>query len=483
MLDRTPKVFISYSWTSKEYQESVISLAKRMRHDGVDVKLDVWDLKEGQDKYAYMEQCVSDESIDRVLILSDRIYAEKADNRKGGVGNETTIISSEIYDNADQQKFIPVVMERNANGQACLPKYLKSLFYRDLSGDKYEAEYEALLRNIYEVPIHRKPEIGERPKWLTEDTSDTLYDIKNIGRKIDLAELDKIRQVTIREFLDTYIEALKPFYKEHINEEEYLKLFFETKEYRNVFLNHLNSFSKLDDFGSIMAEEFERLFNALYDINTFKPGASSCSSDDFDLFRVHVWELFICTVAYMLHFDMYRDIHELLVHTYFLRRSPLGSETEPCSYVKLRFYSKMLEERIKPGLSGELANKFTLTGHYMVSAREYMPIYSSKSLANADLLLYQVYECFGTDVIKSEWGVWFPTLYVYADRYDSIWKKLTSRRFCRKIMPLFGVETLDDLKVCLYRCIRDRKYRYEDTWVGAPSILSWIKIEDVAIYP
>ena len=45
MLDRTPKVFISYSWTSKEYQESIISLSERMRHDGVDIKLDVWDLK------------------------------------------------------------------------------------------------------------------------------------------------------------------------------------------------------------------------------------------------------------------------------------------------------------------------------------------------------------------------------------------------------------------------------------------------------
>ena len=110
MLDRTPQVFISYSWTSKEYQQSIIDLASRMRHDGVDVKLDVWDLKEGQDKYVYMEQCVTNPDIDKVLILSDRVYAEKADKRKGGVGDETTIISAEVYGNAEQQKFIPVVM-------------------------------------------------------------------------------------------------------------------------------------------------------------------------------------------------------------------------------------------------------------------------------------------------------------------------------------------------------------------------------------
>ena len=49
-------------------------MAIRMRHDGVDVKLDVWDLKEGQDKYAYMEQCVTNPEIDKVLIFSDKWY-------------------------------------------------------------------------------------------------------------------------------------------------------------------------------------------------------------------------------------------------------------------------------------------------------------------------------------------------------------------------------------------------------------------------
>lgn len=193
MLDRTPKVFISYSWTSKEYQESVISLAKRMRHDGVDVKLDVWDLIEGQDKYVYMEQCVVDDSIDKVIILSDKIYAEKADHREGGVGNETTIISSEIYGDADQRKFISVVMERDDYGRVYLPKYLKSRIYCDLSGENYEKEYETLLRSIFEVPVYRKPEIGERPKWLTEDAPDVLYGIKNIAKEISLKELNKGR--------------------------------------------------------------------------------------------------------------------------------------------------------------------------------------------------------------------------------------------------------------------------------------------------
>ena len=60
MIDRTPRVFISYSWTSTKFQQQVKELAERLVHDGVDVVLDIWDLKDGQDKFHFMEQCVTD---------------------------------------------------------------------------------------------------------------------------------------------------------------------------------------------------------------------------------------------------------------------------------------------------------------------------------------------------------------------------------------------------------------------------------------
>ena len=482
MLDRTPKVFISYSWTSKEYQESIISLSERMRHDGVDIKLDVWDLKDGQDKYAYMEQCVTDDSIDKVLILSDHLYAEKADKRKGGGGNETKIISVEVYEDADQQKFIPVVMERDEKGEACLPQYLKSRIYRDLSGDNYEAEYELLLRTIYEMPSHKKPELGERPLWLSEDTPDAIYPLKGAVKKITVADLDT-NGIPIREFLDIYIESMKQFYDCNIDEEKYLKYFSDMKEYRNVFLDHLKAFSDIDDFGVTMADQFERLYNSLYNIETFKPGSSSCGYCEFDLFQLHIWELFVCTITYMLHYEMYEDINKMLVHTYFLRTNPLGSEVKPFSYEMLRFYSKMLEERIKPKLKGDMGRKFTLTGHYVVNEREYKPIYSAKAMAMADLFLYQIYNGLELDKL-TEWGAWFPTLYVYADQYDSMWKKLTSKRFCEKIMPVFGVNTLQELKERVGKCAPDKGYHYSGAWAGgASAILSWVKLDDVATLP
>lgn len=84
----TPKAFISYSWTSLAHQSTVKQWAERLLADGVNVVMDIFDLKEGHDKYAFMEQMVTDPTVTHVLVMCDKAYAEKADARKAGVGTE-----------------------------------------------------------------------------------------------------------------------------------------------------------------------------------------------------------------------------------------------------------------------------------------------------------------------------------------------------------------------------------------------------------
>ena len=45
-----PRVFVSYSWSSPAHENWVLQLATELRGEGIDVVLDKWDLKEGQDK-------------------------------------------------------------------------------------------------------------------------------------------------------------------------------------------------------------------------------------------------------------------------------------------------------------------------------------------------------------------------------------------------------------------------------------------------
>ena len=182
----------------------------------------------------------------------------------------------------------------------------------------------------------------------------------------------------------------------------------------------------------------------------------------------------------MLHFELYEDINELLQHTYYLRISASGEQKRTVSYEMVRFHSRMIEEKIKPTMEGELPRKHTLVGHIITTQREYMPIYTAKNMANADLFLYQVYNALELDNL-TRLCAWFPTLYIYAEQYDSMWRHLVSKRYCEKIMPIFGVKSVDELKDRISKCVYDRDYHYSGVWTGAASaILSWIKLEDVA---
>ena len=70
----------------------------------------------------------------------------------------------------------------------------------------------------------------------------------------------------------------------------------------------------------------------------------------------------------------------------------------------------------------------------------------------------------------------------YADIINgaSIWKKLRSKRFCEKILPLFGVESIDALKERLSKCSGDDKMGYNGAFERAPAILDCIKLDDIA---
>jgi len=163
-------VFVSYSWSSAAYAERVVKLAEQLTADGIEVVLDQWDLREGQDKHQFMERAINDPSITRVLILCDPTYARKADDRHAGVGTETLIISPEVYRLADQRKFVPVIMERAEDGSIPVPTYLTDRIYIDLSDDTTaEGEYQRLVRNIYDKPQLQRPPLGTAPAYLNDE--------------------------------------------------------------------------------------------------------------------------------------------------------------------------------------------------------------------------------------------------------------------------------------------------------------------------
>ena len=475
--DKIPKIFISYSWSSDAL---VLELAQRLVSHGIDVVLDKWELKEGQDKYAFMERCVNDPGITKVLIICDKTYARKANDRTGGVGDETVIISSEIYGNMKQERFIPIIAEKDEDGKPYVPTYIKTRIYIDLSNpDTYEAEYEKLLRNIYEKPQFVKTKLGKRPEWLDEEKTD-FFPLRDLIRQIRGSNTDNKRKNCISRFQTTYIEVMKTYFERGAKPERIYEIFLNTKPVRDIFLDFVETIAETEtDYAEILAEGFEAMYNKLTCIKSFEPNANSASDDDLDVFKNHIWELFICVIAFMRHIKDYTAINIMLTYTYFLETSIFGGDIKQNNYTAFRHHSRVIEDYYKP--KTEMKNKYTLMGDVLCNQREKLPIYTGEAIAEADLFLYQVCNAYDLAENEQSWHgtYWFPTCYVYAKNMPIEWGKMKSRRFCEKMMLLFGVDSLDGLKEVVGKCTFDEKMKYSGSWDAATAILKCIKIEDI----
>lgn len=272
--DDNPKVFISYSWSSPKHEEFVLNLAERLMADGVHVLLDKWDLKEGHDKYSFMEQMVIDPEISKVLIISDSKYAIKADSRAGGVGTESQIISDEVYSKATQTKFIPIVTEYNET-TPCLPTFLKARMYIDLSKeDVFYDEYEKLLRSIFNKPKLVKPVLGKAPSFLLDGGPTSVETISIYSALKDSIEKEKKSFKRLnKSYLNTFIESIESFRIDVVTDdfdEKVVECINKFKPYRDQFIEYVEILCDFDLIDSCRDELFS-FFEKLLSLNEPPP--------------------------------------------------------------------------------------------------------------------------------------------------------------------------------------------------------------------
>jgi predicted RNA-binding Zn-ribbon protein involved in translation (DUF1610 family) len=155
-----PKCFVSYSWDSSTHEDWVLNLATQLRKQGIDVVLDKWDLKFGNDLPHFMETSVRES--DFVLLICTPRYAKKANAGKGGAGYEKRIVTGEMFKNANESKFIPLM--REGTDEDSLPTFLQSRIYIDFRNDAdFDVKLKDLLHQLHGVPKHPKPTLGPSP--------------------------------------------------------------------------------------------------------------------------------------------------------------------------------------------------------------------------------------------------------------------------------------------------------------------------------
>jgi hypothetical protein len=155
-----PKVFISYSHDSQQHKNWVLRLASELRTNGIDAKLDQWDLSPGQDIAAFMAGGIR--TADRVLLICTGPYVSKAEAGTGGVGYERLIVTAEVVESIDTNKFIPIV--RNNASARKVPYFLGARMYIDFSDDaQYLAKLDELMLDIHQAPAVVRPPLGDNP--------------------------------------------------------------------------------------------------------------------------------------------------------------------------------------------------------------------------------------------------------------------------------------------------------------------------------
>lgn len=399
---RTPRAFVSYAWTDQRHQRWVVDLAEALRRDGVDVILDVWDLSPGQEKYQFMEQMVADTSIDKVLIICNPTYATKADARDGGVGDETQIISPQVYAKTDNKRFIPIIAEMNDDATPAIPTYLKTRIYIDLSSEQvYYEGYERLLRLLHGAPAFEKPKLGQKPMYL-EPATGNVATSPLLRRAVHALEAEKRSapaeaRACLGELADAIARLRVRFSGETPRDEQVLDAIRRSKAPRDEFVVLLSKLCELAPTAAIENLLLPFLGRTLDACE--HAGEGPWAEDEFDGARFATMEILLHTLALLVahdRFDVLRTtLAEAYVHNYRgnRRKSNYSAFYFPVETIEVDRKHRLISPRVS--LVADLMKE-----------RADQPGASFQDLQLIELLLYV-----RSQLVPDAW--WFPRTLVF----------------------------------------------------------------------
>ncbi len=443
MNDKPPKAFVSYSWSSPGHCDRIRSYAERLVGDGVDIILDQWHLSEGQDKYAFMERMVSDESVTHVLIFSDQEYATKADGRKAGVGTETQIISKEIYDKTDQNKFIPIVCERQEDNEPCLPVFLKSRIMIDFSSPESTNEHwEKLLRALYGKPIHTKPSLGKPPSYITDDAQKPS--LPTLGRYLTLRDALLNGKPTIplcrQDFIDSaisYADALRVREDPNVDhiDEKVLEDLHTMLPLRDQLIDWLLIETALQtdsEFKEVLLGFLEKLLALKYRL----PELTQWNESWFDAQRFFVYEMFLYLIAILIKNNRYGTIQSFLTTSYLLPESEQRLRRDFVSFDEFHTHSEALayrNDRLKLNRLSPIAD--------LVKERATRKDLPFRDIMQAELVVLLV-------SLLSDGQLWYPHTIVYASRNQRfpLFVRAAQHKYFERLNTITGIKSGDELR-------------------------------------
>lgn len=439
----SPKLFISYSWSTPDHEQWVMALATELRESGVDVILDKWDLKDGHDSIQFMESMVTDESVTKVIMVSDKIYAQKADGRAGGVGTETQIISANVYEKAKQDKFVAVVAEKE-NGRACLPTFYGKRKYIDLSeAEDYAKNFEMLLRWIFDKPLHVKPEIGALPAFLSESTAVNLGASAAFRRALDAVKQGKpFAAGAVDEYFRAVSQGFEKIRIEKENGKEFDDQLIENIEafipYRNEIVSLTIAIAQYDSLPSL-DQKIHRFLESLLPYLDRPTHITQYRESDFDNFKFLINEIFLYVFAVFLKYERFESAQNLLSTPYYIHERSRTGHSGALGYQAFHEYVRTLDYRNQRLRLGRLSLVADL-----LKDRSQSSGLDFNQLMQADLVLFLRGAHDGER--------WFPNTLLYAGRSYGpfeIFARSMSQKYFDSVKALIGVADKRELSALL----------------------------------
>ena len=484
MTGENPKLFISYSWSGREHQQWVIDLATQLREAGINVRLDKWDLREGQDALAFMEKMVTDPEIKKVVLVSDRVYAEKADGRSGGVGTETQIISPKIYAKEDQTKFVAVLSEKDGNGNPYLPTYYKSRIYIDLSNsDLYASNFEQLLRWVYDKPLYIKPELGDKPSFLSEDNPVLLGTTVKYQRALDAIRNNReYAKGTLEEYFSTFAINLERFRitnKEGEFDDQVVDNIEKFLPFRNELIEIFLTIAQYRDTPETISQ-VHRFLESLIPYMDKPEGTLSWSDWDFDNFKFIVHEIFLYAIGCLLKYECFNSVSYLLGQQYYIEGNSYYGKNVMVPFPAFGQYMKSLDHRNK-----RLQSKRRSIQADLLIQRSRISGINERQLMQADLVIF-LRDAF--EFIKSKRRQkWWPGTLIYLERFSGpfeIFARAQSLEYFNKLKYAFDIEIKGDFEL-LVKAIEKRELFWLESEISVftPDLSMLISFETMATLP
>lgn len=453
-----PKLFISYSWSSPEHEQWVLKLATELREAGIDVIFDKWDLREGHDAFAFMEKMVTDPDIKKVVIVCDRIYAEKADERSGGVGTETQIISPEIYGKEDQNKFVVVVAEIDESGNAYLPTYYKSRIYIDLSNDDlYTTNFEQLLRWAYDKQLYIKPRIGKKPLFLSETNQILLGTTTRYKRALDAIKNNKsYTKGAIDEYFETFVENLEEFRISNKDGEFDDKLIENIDKFLPYRSEAIEIFLAIAQYRNTPEawNQIHKFFENLIPYMDVPEGVSNWKESDFDNFKFIIHELFLYAISSLLKYECFDAVAHLFRHHYYVKKNAAYGRDVMVPYTIFRKFLSSLDIRNKRLNLRRISLRADL-----LEQRSKTSGIAFRQIMQSDFILFirASFEAINNGGYQN----WYPETLLYNERYNGkfeIFARSQSTEYFNRIKCLFEIGDKKDF-IPLFEAFKDNKLK------------------------